>query len=44
MELLQLVFYMAMAVKELTEVSATYIVKDVEELYHFCVEKNLIQQ
>ncbi|EKS8383333.1 phosphoglycolate phosphatase [Bacillus thuringiensis] len=30
--------------KELTEVSATYIVKDVEELYHFCVEKNLIQQ
>ena len=25
--------------KELTEVSATYIVKDVEELYHFCVEK-----
>ncbi|HDR8123904.1 TPA: HAD family hydrolase, partial [Bacillus cereus] len=25
-------------------VSATYIVKDVEELYHFCVEKNLIQQ
>ncbi len=41
MELLQLVFYMAMAVKkELTEVSATYIVKDVEELYHFlCREK-----
>ncbi|MCU4929585.1 HAD family hydrolase [Bacillus cereus] len=30
--------------KELTEVSATYIVKDVEELYHFCVEKNLIKQ
>lgn len=30
--------------KELTEVSATYIVKDVEELYHFCVEKHLIQQ
>lgn len=30
--------------KELTEVSATHIVKDVEELHHFCVEKNLIQQ
>ncbi|MED3330814.1 HAD family hydrolase, partial [Bacillus thuringiensis] len=30
--------------KELTEVSATYIVKDVEELYHFCVRKILINQ
>ena len=28
---------------ELTEVKATHIVKDIEELHHFCVETSLIK-